>query len=230
MVLALATVSGVVRAEAAKIVFATPGASVEAVNGSMRVAERGGMLEIGETADTGNGMVQLRFRDRSSISLQPQTRFRVDEFRFAEQNSRASEGDRLVMRLLKGALRAVSGLVGRERREQYRLETQLGTIGIRGTEYGATLDGDGLTVAVHGGVVEVCNAAGCAQAGAGQSLHATSQDIRPRVVSGESSVQAPAGVVPDLPSPVQGPMQVSPVQIEVPATTTTTTHGPRYAD
>lgn len=232
LLLVLLAVPGIPRAEAARVVFATPGARVEAADGSVRAVERGGSLLAGETIDTGDGRVQLRFRDKSSISLQPQTRFRVEEFRFAEQNGRASEGDRLLMRFLKGALRAVSGLVGHERREQYRMETRVGTIGIRGTEYGATLGDDGLVVAVYGGGVEVCNAAGCAQAGAGQSLHTASQDVRPHVVNGESAAQTPTGAVPDLPSPAQGPVQVSPIQVEVPATTTTTTttHGPRYTD
>ena len=38
-------------------------------------------------------------------------------------------------RLLKGGFRAVSGLIGHTRREDYAVQTPVATIGIRGTDY-----------------------------------------------------------------------------------------------
>ena len=138
-------------AEAANIVLrlARPRSSVRMA--PCAKAERGAAVDAGEMVDTGDGKVQLRFRDGATISLQPGTRFRVEQFRFAGQNGRADDEDKVVMRFLKGALRAISGLIGHERHEQYRMETAVGTIGIRGTAYGASLDDKGLTLTTYAG-------------------------------------------------------------------------------
>ena len=155
---------------AANVVFATGNAMIVAVDGTQRRAERGAVVEAGETLDTADGRAQLRFLDGATMSLQPGTQLKVEQFRYAMQDGRAGTEDHVLMRFLKGALRTVSGLIGKERREQYRMDTAVGTIGIRGTEYGATMDEKGLSVTTYTGLVEVCNQAGCGQVGPGQTL------------------------------------------------------------
>jgi hypothetical protein len=206
---------GEVSAQAAAIVFATGSASIIAADGSSRRAERGAALAVGETVDTGDGKAQLKFRDGASISLQPGTQFRVEQFRFSEQNGRASEDDQVVMRFLKGALRAVSGLVGKERRQQYRMDTTVGTIGIRGTEYGATMGDGGLSVTTYSGLVEVCNSAGCAQVGPGQTLIVPDGNSRPRLQPGNNLPGLmPGAAAPQLPAPTPMTTPVAPPQQE----------------
>lgn len=203
-------------AQAAAVVFATGNASIIAADGSTRRAERGTPLEAGETVDTGDGKAQLRFRDGATISLQPGTQFRIEQFRFTEQNGRAAEEDMVVMRFLKGALRAVSGLIGKQKREQYRMDTAVGTIGIRGTEYASTMGADGLSVTTYVGLVEVCNTAGCSQVGPGQTLVVPDPNTRPRLLpgSGQSRI-APTDPVPQLP-PAQMTAPVAPQETQVP--------------
>lgn len=204
--LLLAGVAAIAAAQpAATIVFATGNASVLAADGAARRAERGAAVAVGDTVDTADGRAQLRFLDGATISLQPGTQFRVEQFRFADQGGRAAAEDRVVMRFLKGALRAVSGLIGKQRNEQYRMDTPVGTIGIRGTEYGATLAGGGLSVTTYAGLVEVCNAAGCALVGPGQTLLVADGNTRPRLQGGGQAPTAPGAAVPELP-----PAQVSP--------------------
>lgn len=200
--------AGVSAQQAATIVFATGGATVIAADGAARRAERGAALAVGETVDTADGRAQLRFLDGAAISLQPGTQFRIEQFRFAEQGGRAAAEDRVVMRFLKGALRAVSGLIGKQRNEQYRMDTPVGTIGIRGTEYGATLGAGGLSLTTYAGLVEVCNSAGCAQAGRGQTLTVPDGNTRPRLqAAGEKSSMTPGATLPELP-PAQVPPQL----------------------
>lgn len=229
---ALSFVSFESRAEAANIVFATGSATVVGKDGASRKAERGSTLEPGETVDTGDGRAQLRFRDGATISLQPGTQFRVEQFRFSEQTGRASEEDRAFMRLIKGGLRAVSGLIGKERREQYRMDTAVGTIGIRGTEYGAHLDDAGLRSTTYVGLIEICNDAGCAQAGPGQTLVVPDAGTRPRLVPGGGvPALTPGAAMPELPQPTQQKMPEQPLQVpqQMPQTyTPPATHGPNY--
>ncbi len=200
-------------AQAANIVFATGSATVIGKDGAARKADRGSALEPGETVDTGDGKAQLRFRDGATISLQPGTQFRVEEFRFAEQNGKAGDEDRVVMRFLKGALRAVSGLIGKERREQYRMDTVVGTIGIRGTEYGATMGDSGLAVTTYVGLVEVCNGAGCTMVGPGQTVVVPNPNTKPGLQPGNNLPGLmPGGAVPNLPDATPGVQPVAPVQ------------------
>lgn len=204
--LVFVALSGEVFAQAASIVFATGTASVTGADGAVRKAERGGALQAGETVDTGDGRAQLRFRDGGTISLQPATQFRIEQFRFAEQGGKAAPEDHVVMRFLKGALRAVSGLIGKEQNEQYRMDTAVGTIGIRGTEYGATLGDSGLTVSTYVGLVEVCNSAGCTSVAPGQTAVVPGAGVKPRLQAGGGPPSPmPGGTAPQLPEATPAP-------------------------
>jgi len=219
-ILLLCALSAGARADAANVVFATGSATVIGVDGKARKAERGSVLAVGETVDTSDGKAQLRFRDGATISLQPGTQFRVEQYRFTERNGRASDDDNVAMRLLKGTLRAVSGLIGKERREQYRMDTMVGTIGIRGTEYGASLGDAGLAVTTYVGLVEVCNSAGCAMAGAGQALLVADGNTRPRLQPGSNLPNlTPGAAMPQLPTPETSHQPTAPVAPAAPPPT-----------
>ncbi len=222
----LLTVAGGAFAQAANVVFSTGSATVIALDGTMRRAERGTVLEVGETVDTGDGKAQLKFRDGATLSLQPGTQFRVEQFRFSEQGGRAGDDDIVVMRFLKGALRAVSGLIGKQKREQYRMDTAVGTIGIRGTDYGATMGDGGLSVTTYTGLVEVCNSSGCAQVSPGQTLVVPDGSSRPRLQPGSnSSGLTPGAAVPELPSP----QTQTPPTIQQPLPSQGPAQGPTYS-
>jgi hypothetical protein len=122
-------------AAAADVVFATANARLIAVDLSEQPLKKGMSVANGETVDTADGIVQLRFRDGGTISLRPGTRFKVEQFRFSGKEGKAAGDDRMTTRLIKGTLRALSGLIGKERHEQYEMKTSVGTIGIRGTEF-----------------------------------------------------------------------------------------------
>ena len=98
----------------------------------------------------------------------------------ATQQAAAGPGSRAFFKLLKGGFRAVSGLIGKVDRNDYRVSTPVATIGIRGTDYllvlcdekcstdpvisdsvpeGAKIEG-GLVVGVISGGVAVLNNAG----------------------------------------------------------------------
>lgn len=53
----------------------------------------------------------------------------------ATQTAAAPPGSRAFFKLLKGGFRAVSGLIGKVDRNEYRVSTPVATIGIRGTDY-----------------------------------------------------------------------------------------------
>lgn len=193
------------------VVFVSGAAVIIAKDGQSRVVARGGEFDAGETIDTADGRVQLRFLDGASMSLQPATRFRIEDFHFAVQDGKASGDDRGIFSLIKGGFRTITGLIGKERREQYRVDTAVATIGIRGTDYYAHLGEAGLSVSTFGGLVEVCSGAGCLQVGPGEVAIVSTHDSRP-LLQGRLDGALDGSAVPGLPSsPVLSPEVVVPV-------------------
>lgn len=93
----------------------------------------------GDTLITGNrSYAVIAFTDKSRVTLQSNTRFRIDEMRYDKTKPKASSS---LFSLLKGGLRAVTGLVGKLAPERYRMRTSIATIGVRGTGYDMSCSG-----------------------------------------------------------------------------------------
>ncbi|GAB1392083.1 hypothetical protein MASR1M60_02460 [Rhodocyclaceae bacterium] len=102
--------------------------------GTQRILSVGSQIEPGETLVTErNTYAQVRFIDQGVVTLKPGTHFKVESFAFDEK---APEKDGAVFGLLKGALRTVTGLIGkRGNQDAYSMRTPTATIGIRGTQF-----------------------------------------------------------------------------------------------
>lgn len=195
---------------AAKALFVTGSPVVTAITGQVRPLLRGGELASGDLLNTADGRVQLRFADGASMSLVPGSQFRIDTFRFAEGGNGLGAADGVVMTLIKGALRTVTGLLGKKNYHQYQLGTSVATIGVRGTEYGATFDGTGLSVTTYAGRVEVCSAVACQEIGPGETIWVDGRAEAPRRQPSNAAVPGAAlqPVLPQTPSNVTLPIQL----------------------
>lgn len=99
--------------------------------GTRRRMVDGASVYPGEVVQTGPGAkVVLAFRDESRLTLGANTQFRVDSFVFDNKNP--TEGKFLVT-LLRGSLRALTGLIGKSNTRNVGFTTPTATIGIRGT-------------------------------------------------------------------------------------------------
>ena len=109
-----------------------------AIRGNQTVSlTYGTMIQDKDLLRTGAASnLQVRFTDESIVSLKENSELRIDEFRFSGKEDGSERG---FLSLLKGGLRTVTGLVGRSNNANYRLSTVTATIGIRGTDYAATL-------------------------------------------------------------------------------------------
>jgi hypothetical protein len=91
----------------------------------------GASVYPGDVVQTGLGAkVVLAFRDDSRLTLGANTQFRVDSFVFDNKNP--NDGKFLVT-LLRGSLRALTGLIGKSNTRNVGFTTPTATIGIRGT-------------------------------------------------------------------------------------------------
>jgi hypothetical protein len=186
--------------------YAAPAAQVEFAMGDPvaitaaareRVLHKGDTVESGDLVNTKSGRVQLRFSDGAYVSLQPDTQFRIDEYRY---DGKSDGSERGFFSLLKGGLRTITGLVGRQHKRNYQITTTVATIGIRGTEYTLSLNG-GLKGSVGEGEIQVCNTGGCLPVSSGQSFVVVRPEARPAITAKKSELlptPPSAGVTPQL--------------------------------
>ena len=113
------------------------------------------------------GRLQVRFSDGSRLSLKPKTEFRIAEYSFDAANP---EDGKALYKLLKGGMRTISGKIGKVNKENYKLETVVATIGIRGTHYGTEFTPSGLYTETLDGKVVVETDEGVVEVSAGESV------------------------------------------------------------
>ena len=168
--------------------------------GSKRSVVDGGSIYAGETVVTGPASkVVLAFRDESRLTLGSNTQFRVDSFVFDNKNP--NEG-RFLVSLLRGSLRALTGLIGKANTRNVGFTTATATIGIRGT--GLDLDcaaSDACSFFTWLGAIEVTpNGSTALQTlQAGEGLFVSRDGIRPLTASTLEDLARPDRVQVNMP-------------------------------
>lgn len=109
--------------------------SAKSSDGSLKTLSVKSEISSGDTLITGReSYARIKFPDGAEIALIPKTQFKVESYHY---NEKQPEKDSAGFNLLKGGLRAISGLVGkRGDPDSYRVKTQAATAGIRGTHFG----------------------------------------------------------------------------------------------
>lgn len=100
-----------------------------------RFLQKGEPLFEGEVINTGGtGYTVIGFQDGTKFTLRPNTSFAVERF---QQGGTTKES--ASFRLLKGGMRAVTGLIAKREPSAMQVNTATATIGIRGTSFDARL-------------------------------------------------------------------------------------------
>ncbi|MEX0959852.1 MAG: FecR family protein [Burkholderiales bacterium] len=162
-------------APVARVDFAVGNVMAVAPTGQTRQLAKGAQVEEGETVNTNAGRAQLRFVDGAYVSLQPESEFRIDQYRY---EGREDGSENALLSLFKGGLRTITGFIGRSNKKNYQVTTTVATIGIRGTEYTIQY-GESIRGTVGDGQIEVCNGAGCLNVTDGETYYVANQDTQP---------------------------------------------------
>ena len=112
--------------------------SVQRSDGGVRILSQKSDVNPGDVLTTQrDSYAQINFTDGSSLTMRPNTQIKVEEYNFVQDRP---QEDNTFLRLIKGGLRTVTGLVGkRGNQEAYKIGTSTATIGIRGSS-GDTID------------------------------------------------------------------------------------------
>ena len=112
--------------------------SAREVGGKERRLILGARVFEGDTLMTDKGSYAVvAFRDEGRVTLQESTVFQVEKFKY----DKATSQENAALRLLKGGVRVVTGLIGRLNRNKYQFKVSSATIGIRGTGFDAWCNG-----------------------------------------------------------------------------------------
>ena len=112
--------------------------SVQRADGSVRILSQKSEVNPGDVLTTQrDSYAQINFTDGSSLTMRPNTQIKVEQYQFAKESP---QEDNSFLRLIKGGLRTVTGLIGkRGNQDAYKIGTNTATIGIRGSS-GDTID------------------------------------------------------------------------------------------
>lgn len=143
---------------------------------------------------------RIKFVDGGEIVLRPETVFKVDAYSYNPAPAEKGQ-DNILLSLLKGGLRSVTGLLGKRSPDQFKMKTSAATIGIRGTHFGALL--------CNNDCANIQTVSGQAP---GNGLHTDTAQGTTIVSNAAGSIEVPAGAFSYTPNPVTPPKLVPPSQ------------------
>ena len=156
-----------------RTVIALGTVQARAADGTTRTLRRHDALYEGDTLQTSiDGRAQFNFNDGGRLALRPATELAVEAY----HDTLGIRDEKIAMRLIRGGFRTVTGRIARVNHAAYRMSTPYAVIGIRGTDWGATLEagGDGqpvLLIGVNAGGVTITNDGGSLDIGANAAFN-----------------------------------------------------------
>ncbi len=194
LLIGFANQAGAQQTQAAGSLIMSIGTVSTVREGKASPAPRGTPVLVGDMVRTGaSSNAQLKLNDGAIIALRPNSEFKVDAFNYSGKNDGLESAS---LSLLKGGVRAVTGVIGRANRDNLKVDAVVATIGIRGTGFNIVLCDaacqasspgvkGGLYAGVFEGRIAVTNQAGTVvELGVNQFLYvADAQTLPTRLLS-----------------------------------------------
>jgi len=198
---------------------AIPGSRVYAVSGSVFVTQGNNPAHrvIDSEPVVSNTLVStgdksaalLKFEDGQIVTLQSNSILEVRDYRYDAKRIKDSN---IVLSMHGGGMHFVTGRIGKQNRQAFRLLTPNATINVHGTDFMVAMAGNSMYGQVLKGKISMTNAAGMKMVGAGQSVVVASSTAMASLVS---TLAVPAGTFSELlsipvdPSAIQAPAPAS---------------------
>jgi len=146
-------------------IFVSGQASATSPDQSTRTLKRSAKIYNGDTLTTHKGSIlQIRFIDGAIVALREDSILKIGDYEYKSPTKKENSA----LSLLKGGFRTISGKIGKQ---NYKVSTNMATIGIRGTHYEAILNDGKLYVGVWRGGVKVTNDGGQINLGLGAAYN-----------------------------------------------------------
>lgn len=122
--------------------YAEMAGRVQFINGTVQITNASGQTQTVKKGDpvnendtvttTRTASAQLRMQDGGLIAIRPDTQFKVDSFKY---NGKEDGSEQSFFSLLRGGIRAITGMIGHTHKQNYKIAALSTTIGIRGTDH-----------------------------------------------------------------------------------------------
>jgi len=121
-------------AEPAGQVIAVKGEVTAETSDGRRMLAKSDQVFVGDNIMTGSGAYAvIEFVDGARATMRPDTNLAVSKYAFG------TDDDGAVLELVKGGFRAITGEIAHNRPESYKVQTNVATLGVRGTEFAIIL-------------------------------------------------------------------------------------------
>src|SRR5580765_6487967 len=108
----------------------------------------GDEVSQGDTVSTGaNSAVVIRFADGQVAALTSNSRMTITAYQY----NQAADTGNVLLSLVNGGMRAITGLIGRNQPLQVAYRAATSTVGVRGTDASIATDGTRVAVVVNDG-------------------------------------------------------------------------------
>ncbi|OON61296.1 hypothetical protein B0920_17565 [Massilia sp. KIM] len=195
--------------EAGKVIFVAGNAQV-----LDRKAVEGAPVQEGDTLQTGaDGFLYVKTVDNGLFILRPNTTARIAAYHVDERNP---ENTRVKLELISGVARSKSGDAVKRARQNFRFNTPVAAIGVRGTDFTVFTDQTTSRVSViSGGVVVTGFSDSCRPEGSGPCEGTFSRELsamqRGKMLQIQRGAQAPVllndtGAIPGQTTPAGAPV------------------------
>ena len=168
-------------------------------DGSVVPVLRGGPIYVGDRISTSSdGHVHVRFKDGALLSVRPNSSLLVEQY---DYDPRKPEDSTVKLNLEEGVARTISGEAAKGARENFRLNTPVAAIGVRGTDFAVGASASSTRAMVNEGKIviapfsDTCSATGVGPCASGslelsrdtlQLASLQSDDLTPRLVRSQS--------------------------------------------
>jgi hypothetical protein len=172
-------------------------AYIESSQAGRKRIKSGTEIHVGDQITTrSNGTVLINFIDDASISVRQDSHLEITNYKFDKVNPQNS---RVKFNLVHGVTRSISGKAAKGAREQFRLNTPIAAIGVRGTDFVVSATDSSTQAQVNEGIIVMAPfSVNCSTASFGPclanslELNGTSMDMIALDVSGSNPRILPA--------------------------------------
>jgi hypothetical protein len=188
--------------EAGKVTHLSGVLIADRLDGSQKILSVNSPVLEGDTLRTEEDTyARLKLTDNAEIVLRPETEFKLNQHHYQANEMQQNNSS---MELIKGGMRAVTGLIGKNNPDAVKIGTPTATIGIRGTHLGllfcqdncaniptpsGNIPANGLHADVVEGAISLTNGAGTMNIGSGQFGYVKNAYTAPTLVPPTQGVQ-----------------------------------------
>nr|WP_315255722.1 FecR family protein [uncultured Duganella sp.] len=160
-----------VAAEAGKIIYVVGNAQVAEKPAQLNAAvQEGDLLSTG-----GDGYLYIKTVDNGLFIVRPSSKARIAAYHIDEKNP---ANTRVKLELISGVARSKSGDAVKLARQNFRFNTPVAAIGVRGTDFTVFTDQDTSRVTVNSGAITISGFGGaCSPEGAGPCEGQAARDL-----------------------------------------------------